>query len=827
MPSAETTVRLFTRTWSIMAKALADASYAERVTVRQAVKKVALVRSCQLTVSGYSPLVIATGRRPPDLFDVETRSSEQLSADPAEEDRTTLELQRIAMRAHQEARQSLDLREDRARRVTPSHGPYQKEDRVFVWQKDESKKKSAGIWARGIVVSQESAMLLVEVHRAVLRVNQSKDEALDKIGDKIFEDAASLRVPVVRVWLRVNMFCVVNGLPLVLGYYHLFFEFWVLVVSAQSLPEVEKQHDVCFLFEDIIEEFDGALCVLCLRSERNSEALPAHATSSHDAAAVPPMIKNVRMVRLLAGGLMWKWISRTNLHRLRMHRSLGLIFSSHDWSGNMKCGCLGSLSSADVNELEQDIRDISDMRGHQSSWAVKSSENLSGTLCHNERFKLGTYMELSLEELQQSKVRPFDWNPRKIVAFVMANSKGRFQVWLHPAALVFDRFISWGFDSGISRLPEQAKKHRERVSSRVRQRGCIFHATENANYESIRNCGLVLQATKQSWQQHRRAIRFVYTGGLEFPGSRTVIRYGRNIFYAMLEVEAVFNHATRCTPTMVMLLSKPLVGQPADTGNYFVDSKKQPNVCTNGYHSPFSQDPRDKEPKVDDPDYASKISPFSFSAVAEAYGVDLFGYIQKHASDLEMRRTYKIVSAEEYQLFDSTLREPFDAPFILAFLEKALLDTEEKHFSSAFAHKELYSRPYEGLAVEDAAADLPQGEMADSSEKDASVPMDTDAPESSAQEEASGVKVEKTEGSPQGEGSGDQDVHMADAREVKQEDHDMAKGSSPQREAPMSDIASSKDADGAEVLRDQAIWEKCRGSRGFQGELQGSLECGS
>ena len=90
-------MRLFKRTWSIMAKSLADEGYAERVTVRQAVKKVAWARNCQLTVSGYSPLEIATGRRPPDLFDVETSTPEQFSANPPEEDRTTLDLQRIAM----------------------------------------------------------------------------------------------------------------------------------------------------------------------------------------------------------------------------------------------------------------------------------------------------------------------------------------------------------------------------------------------------------------------------------------------------------------------------------------------------------------------------------------------------------------------------------------------------------------------------------------------------------------------------------------------------------------------------------------------------------
>ena len=91
---------------------------------------------------------IAAGRRPPDLFDVETGTPEQLSAEPPEEDRTMLQLQRIALRAHQEARQALDLSKDIARRVMPSDGPYSLGDKVFVWMKDESKskKKAEGIW---------------------------------------------------------------------------------------------------------------------------------------------------------------------------------------------------------------------------------------------------------------------------------------------------------------------------------------------------------------------------------------------------------------------------------------------------------------------------------------------------------------------------------------------------------------------------------------------------------------------------------------------------------------------------------------------------------
>ncbi|OLP79444.1 hypothetical protein AK812_SmicGene40280 [Symbiodinium microadriaticum] len=43
-------------------------------------------RNCQLTISGYSPLEIATGRRQPDLMDVETGTPpEQLSSNPPDE----------------------------------------------------------------------------------------------------------------------------------------------------------------------------------------------------------------------------------------------------------------------------------------------------------------------------------------------------------------------------------------------------------------------------------------------------------------------------------------------------------------------------------------------------------------------------------------------------------------------------------------------------------------------------------------------------------------------------------------------------------------------
>ena len=171
---AETAVRLFKKQWTIMAMSLEGDERFNGVTIQQAVKMTVWARNTQLTISGYSPLEIATGRRPPDLFDVETANPEQLTSEPSEEDISTLALQRLALRAHQEARQAPDLRHDVARRTMPSDRPYKQGDEVFYWHQDSSKFKDKGRWIRGKVLSQEGAMVHLHTNKAVIRVNQSK-----------------------------------------------------------------------------------------------------------------------------------------------------------------------------------------------------------------------------------------------------------------------------------------------------------------------------------------------------------------------------------------------------------------------------------------------------------------------------------------------------------------------------------------------------------------------------------------------------------------------------------------------------------------------------
>ena len=157
-----------------MSKSLEDDRF-KGVTVGEAVKRTVWARSTQVTVSGCSPLEIATGRRPPDLLDIETSYPAQLSIEPLAEDRTQQELQRLALKAHQEARQAADLRHDMAKRTMPSDGLYNPGDQVFVWSAPAhansiaSKALKKERWIRGTVISQEGSVANVQVDNAVLR----------------------------------------------------------------------------------------------------------------------------------------------------------------------------------------------------------------------------------------------------------------------------------------------------------------------------------------------------------------------------------------------------------------------------------------------------------------------------------------------------------------------------------------------------------------------------------------------------------------------------------------------------------------------------------
>jgi len=114
------------------------------------------------------------GRRPLPLTDIESLDPAAMSEDPLTEDLTNMQIQRLAIRAHMEAKQFQDLRRGIARNLRPSDGPYSPGGKVFFWEKDHSKIKDTGRWVRGRVLGQQGSMVPIETDKAVVRINQSK-----------------------------------------------------------------------------------------------------------------------------------------------------------------------------------------------------------------------------------------------------------------------------------------------------------------------------------------------------------------------------------------------------------------------------------------------------------------------------------------------------------------------------------------------------------------------------------------------------------------------------------------------------------------------------
>ena len=138
---AESAVRLFKRTFAVLAKDVAADPTIKFPTFRQLVQKVRWARNQAPTISGMTPIELATGRRPVPLLDVENANPQQLSMDPLDADKSDLQISKMAMKAHLEAKQQDDLFKDMATRIMASDGPFSPGEQAFFWFKDASKVK--------------------------------------------------------------------------------------------------------------------------------------------------------------------------------------------------------------------------------------------------------------------------------------------------------------------------------------------------------------------------------------------------------------------------------------------------------------------------------------------------------------------------------------------------------------------------------------------------------------------------------------------------------------------------------------------------------------
>jgi hypothetical protein len=78
------------------------------------------------------------------------------------------------MKAHIEAQQARDIRNDLARRLRPTDGPFEPGTRVFYWDCDSTKLANKGRWLRGLVVAFQPPMVSIDTGRSVIRVNETK-----------------------------------------------------------------------------------------------------------------------------------------------------------------------------------------------------------------------------------------------------------------------------------------------------------------------------------------------------------------------------------------------------------------------------------------------------------------------------------------------------------------------------------------------------------------------------------------------------------------------------------------------------------------------------
>ena len=202
--------------------------------------------------------------------------------------------------------------------------------------------------------------------------------------------------------------------------------------------------------------------------------------------------------------------------------------------------CLGSLPKEQLDEISAGINEVVQLGGQPNSWAVRNSKALSRALRHTASLKLGKYLEASIEQLDSAtSLRPFNWEPRKFFAFLVANSKGRFQTWIAPVACSFKSSESQRSRDTV------ACPSRSRTSPRSHTgpgSGAGIYIPRRGEpqllYESIKSDGLLLRVTPKEWQRHRVAIHLTYAGGSESPGPGTVTRYGANIFFTLSSTSA-------------------------------------------------------------------------------------------------------------------------------------------------------------------------------------------------------------------------------------------------------------------------------------------------
>ena len=169
-----------------------------KVTAKRILRKAAEARNTTVTFGGKTPVEIAYGRRPPDVIDVETADPEQISSELDKHELSEIQLQKIAQKTYQEARQADDIRRDLSRSLRPTSGPFKVGDHIYFWIQTMG-TANKGYWERGVIVEDLGTMVDIDTGTTTMRVNKTLVRARgtdwSDIPDLETVDAATLAQP--------------------------------------------------------------------------------------------------------------------------------------------------------------------------------------------------------------------------------------------------------------------------------------------------------------------------------------------------------------------------------------------------------------------------------------------------------------------------------------------------------------------------------------------------------------------------------------------------------------------------------------------------------
>ncbi|CAE7464111.1 unnamed protein product [Symbiodinium natans] len=228
-----------------------------------------------------------------------------------------------------------------------------------------------------------------------------------------------------------------------------------------------------------------------------------------------------------------------------------ILSSSQRWDFYFVTTLLGCLSVEELYKFTLTTQQVTREQNTPYSSTVSASKAFSAVFRHEavHRNDLDEMNSLPIGSCNTRRVIPRQTNAVWFAAFMLTNSKGRFFTYVRPAPCSptgevgvqdFAMNIRLGAIQGhtrVSSVQTEEALGMEITLGMAGRLGYVFHATEKWNHDNILKQGLITDAGRPGEKRDPRcAVHFTYAGGEEAPRAGTVIRYGSNVIYVVLDL---------------------------------------------------------------------------------------------------------------------------------------------------------------------------------------------------------------------------------------------------------------------------------------------------